>query len=182
MKSVKAIALSVCATALLATGCGAVGSGGDAQEASRSALHVSRVKDYDSFAELRQDSIAAVKVTVKGNEEEALNEVPTSVTTVTVDEVLWGKSPAKSFPVLQLGRAGMDLEDTGAILVKGQRYILFVKPFHLKPGEATGLYQITGSQGVYRFDGEGGGYAFAGGGHPRLPERFTSHQADIVAR
>ncbi|MFE0200601.1 hypothetical protein ACFW0I_33330 [[Kitasatospora] papulosa] len=182
MKSRKLAVLAACAVVALTSGCGAAGGDPQAHEASRTALHASRVKDYNTFAELKQDSVAVVKVTATGSAERSLSSVPTTVTTVAVDDVLWGNSPAQSLSIQQLGRSNMDLEDTGAILEKGQQYILFVEPFHMTPGDDTGLYQITGGQGVYRLNKAGSDYMFAGGGKPKLPKQFVASAAGDVAK
>ncbi|MFE9381002.1 hypothetical protein [Streptomyces sp. NPDC006855] len=182
MNSRKIAALTACAVAVLASGCSAADGGSQPREGGRIALHASRVKDYNTFAELRQDSVAAVRVTVADSAEQSLNTVPTTVTNVTVDGALWGKVPVKSLAIQQLGRSNMDLKDTGAILKKGEQYILFIKPFHMTPGDDTGLYQITGEQGAYRLNKKNSAYEFAGGGKPKLPKYFAVSAAGSVAK
>ncbi|MFD5426575.1 hypothetical protein [Streptomyces sp. NPDC127084] len=174
MKRIFAV-LAACAAVVLASGCGASDSSPkpNASNERNPVLHASRVKDYNSFAELKRDSVAAVSVTAVKSTVGSLNGVATTTVEVKVEKVLWGKLNEVSISVLQLGKAGWGLEDSGAILEEGQRYVLFVHPYHLKPNDDTGLYVITGGQGAYKLDGEYSEYNFAGGGHPRLPEEVS---------
>ncbi|MFF3453637.1 hypothetical protein ACFYXH_04755 [Streptomyces sp. NPDC002730] len=158
--------------AVLVSGCGT-----SSAKSAMPTLHASRVKDYKTFAELKQDSTAVVKVTASGSVKDGLNKIPTTVTTVNVDSVLWGKVPAKSLAIQQLGRSNMKLDDTGALLVAGRQYLLFVQPFHLTRGDNTSLYQITGGQGVYQLDKKNSEYSFTGGGAPKLPKEFAAEEA-----
>lgn len=161
---------------LSASGCG-TGSATPSDN-EKPILHASRVKDYDTLAELKQDSVAIVQVTASRAEQKSLNDIPTTLTSVSVDEVLWGKLPERSLSIQQLGQMGMDLHDTGSVLENGKSYLLYVKPFHMSPGDDTGLHQITGGQGAYEFDAAKNEYRFIGGGAPGLPKRITVNDVE----
>lgn len=161
---------------LSASGCGTGSATFSGNE--KPILHASRVKDYNNLAELKQDSVAIVQVTASRAEQKSLNDIPTTLTNVSVDEVLWGNLPERSLSIQQLGRMDMDLHDTGSLLENGKSYLLYVKPFHMSPGDNTGLHQITGGQGVYEFDAAKSEYRFIGGGTPDLPKRITANEAE----
>ncbi|WP_147339399.1 hypothetical protein [Actinomadura spongiicola] len=172
------------ASVVLLSGCGtaAVDSATNSgHEKATSTLHASRVKDYNSLAELRGDSTAIIRGTAGASTVQKINQIPATTTSVRVSSKLWGSLPAKNISVLQIGQAGMALHDTSQILQHGQEYLLYVKPFHLTPGDNTGRYIITGSQGIFKKDGTGG-YTFAGAGEPALPKRIAATEMNKLSR
>jgi hypothetical protein len=132
-------------------------------------LHADRVKEYQSLEELKRDSTVVVRATAGDATVESLNGIPVTITTVKVSDTRWGKLTSKTLSVLQVGDDSVLSDDFAQVLKKGAEYIMFLKPYHLVPGDSTGRYIVTGDQGVYALDGQGGNYRFAGGGEPQLP-------------
>lgn len=171
----KKLALVVVAAALLA-GCGSA-PGGEiaAQPEGQTELSASRVKDYTSLAELRAESTAIIRGTVESSTRDKLEDLPVTISKVRVREVLWGKVPSDVLAVQQAGDETMQLHDTGEILAKDREYLLFVKPFELKPGEHTGRWLITGDQGTFARSNDGSTFQFAGAGSPpELPKTLRA--------
>jgi len=151
--------------------CGAPGNQPQDEGAGKTAvvLHANRIKEYRSLEELKRDSTVVVRATAGDATVESLNGIPVTVTTVKVSDARWGKLPLTTLSVLQMGDDTVVSDDFAQILKKGSEYIMFLKPYHLVPGDNTGRYIVTGDQGVYALDDQGAGYQFVGGGAPQLP-------------
>jgi hypothetical protein len=176
----KKLALAVVAAALLAGCASTPDSETAAPQNGGNELSASRVKDYESLAELRNESTAIVRVTVESSTEDKLNSLPVTISTVRVHQVLWGKVPTDLLAVQQVGDATMTLHDTGALLDRAREYVLFIKPFQLTPGEDTGRWLITGDQGTFARSVDGATYEFTGAGNPpQLPRSLRA--ADITS-
>jgi hypothetical protein len=168
------IGLGLVAAALPLGGCGSTPPAPSEPDRRAPALHVSRVKDYDTTHELRQDSTAIIIGTAVSAEPGDLSGVTTTVTSVRVERTLWGSTPSQVLRIQQLGNTSMALPDTSKILTTGERYLLFVTPFHMTPKDDTGLYLITGERGVWE-SRSSGRYVLVGGDpdETSLPRSFS---------
>lgn len=167
--------------------CGSPGSASenDGSDKATVRLHADRAKEYQSIQELKNDSSMVVKAIAGEATVENLNGIPVTITKVAISRTQWGKAPAKSLSVLQFGSNAVISEDFAQILKKGSEYILFLKPMHFVPGDDTGRYLITGSQGAYLLDGHRADYRFIGGGTPKLPASIPygdAESADFLAK
>lgn len=165
--------------ALLVSGCSSVQHEvADEKPAVKGALHASLVRDYADLGSLERDSTAIVKASPTTSRIIDLNGIPATVTTMSITRVISGAVPSDSIPVLQIGQQGMSLEDTSKIVRRDRDYLMFVKPYHLTPGDSTGLYIITGERGIYEYDKVSARYRFAGGHSDHLPESLGKEQID----
>lgn len=180
------VARLVGAAAVLLSGCGmAEGQNGQERHAGepRPALHASLAKNYNTIEELKKDSVAIVRATAAGSSPRSVNGLPMTATTVNVSHVYWGKVPARSLSVEQLGSVGVDSHDTSALLTAGNEYILFLMPFHMTPGDNTGVHLVTGEQGAWIRKPDEAGYTFIGAGSDatRLPRQLDTTNMDTLA-
>ncbi|WP_329108565.1 hypothetical protein OG792_07885 [Micromonospora sp. NBC_01699] len=169
-------------------GCGGVDrvNGSASAPAERSAgagqgdIHVSRIKDYNTFAELKAESTVAVRATAGDARVEMLHGVPFTVTSVKlIGPAVWGQvPPLGALEVRQTGSATAVAADLSPLLVEGREYLLFVTPWIYEKGVPTGQWVITGDQGVYVLEGSGDSarYRFAGAPKPNLPAELTVEQ------
>ncbi|MFI6763178.1 hypothetical protein ACIBF5_29010 [Micromonospora sp. NPDC050417] len=90
-------------------------------------LHASRIKDYNTIAELKAEAVTAVRVTAGTARVEVLHEVPFTVTTVAVESAPWGQghAPGKTLEVRQTGSTTVVAPDLAPLLVAGREYLLF---------------------------------------------------------
>ncbi|GGQ87352.1 hypothetical protein [Couchioplanes azureus] len=174
------IALLVAATVGI-TGC-SVGRTQDAPvppaEPKKAELHVSRAKDYTTMAQLKRDSTAILMGTAGASSVEETAGIQFTVTQFTVNKVMWGSVPSGTVAIRQLGGPAADSEDTSVLLSEGSRYVVFLKPFEMTPGVATGQYIVTGDRGLYQLDGKGRQYTFKGGSESSLPSSISTDSAD----
>ncbi|MGW2620630.1 hypothetical protein [Streptomyces sp. NPDC001500] len=177
-KKITALAAALFAAAVMA-GCS---SGDEASRASTPAaeIHLSRSKDYTDLTALAADSTAVVKVTAGSSTGRSLNDVPTTVTQVRVNEVVSGTLSTHVLSIQQLGNSRTRIDDAAPILKKGQDYLLFVRPFHLTAADDTGLYSITGGRGEYVYDRNRGDYRLEGGETAQLPAGLSASQVSEV--
>jgi len=77
--------------------------------------------------------------------------IPVTVSTVSVDRVLWGNISGTAVAISQIGGPGVQSEDFTPLLLIGHKYLLFVRPLD-RPG-TSGEYAITGDQGAYELSG-----------------------------
>lgn len=173
--------LVLLAVVMLVSGCGAQG-GGDSSASSaqrESDISVSRLKDYASFADLRADSTAVVRVVAKDNAHiERVDGLPFTVTPTRVERVIWGKVDSSVLMVRQLGDPAMGVAETGPVLTAQRAYLLFVTPFAFSDNKPTGQYVVTGNQGLYVFDEKRSAFVFAGAGQPSLPTTLAATEAE----
>lgn len=122
---------------------------------STSGMSASRVKDYVSIRQLRDESLAIVRVTVTNNRSiEYVDKIPFTVTTATVDQVLLGFLPEKSVKIRQLGDGKTIVTESVPLLQSGRSYVVFLQRFTYGPGKETDQYVPTGGVGLY-LDQEG---------------------------
>ena len=116
---------------------------------SASKIQVSQALRYDSLDQLERDSSAVLLVSPKSAREDTLNGIPITLTDVAVTGSISGSVQAGTITIQQLGTATTSSPQTSELLEFGQRYLIFVQPFHLIDGDETGRFVITGDQGVY---------------------------------
>ncbi|MFI6105537.1 hypothetical protein [Streptomyces sp. NPDC051310] len=173
----KKTAALVVLAALAVTGCSATT---EAEKKSAPVLHASLQHEYKSLAELREDSSLVVRVTAAHARVRTLHTVPFTITEVKVQEVLKGKTENRTLSVQQLGSLELASPDTSQLLEKGREYILFLEPYHLVPGDHTGLHTITGEQGIYGYSSEKQAYEYASGSEARVPKSLTRVQISAL--
>ncbi|MFG1820331.1 hypothetical protein ACGFIF_41690, partial [Kribbella sp. NPDC049174] len=146
-------------------------------------LHVDYVKHYTTFAELRADSAAIVKV-IAG--EQILGEIarlPTTVTSATVTKVLWGEAASgAAIEIRQLGTAEM-VGNMSKVLEPGAEYLVFLIPSTGADDAAPNRYLIAGDVGVYQLQGDQ--YVLRGGNMPpkganSLPPTLQATSAEAI--
>jgi hypothetical protein len=180
--------LAVAATVL--GGCGSAASNGSGDSGGPAQpeiaeIGVSRVRDHNSFAELTTDSTAVVRVSAGEAQEDTLNGVAVTVTTVAVTQTISGHLPSTTLSIQQLGSTTVSSPDTSQLLRRGREYLLFVTPFQLA-AKNTERYVITGDQGIYLLErGESAlptpaQFVFVGAGEPGLPRSLPV--ADVNSR
>jgi hypothetical protein len=179
MSMSKRSVLAVLLAAGAVTGC-SIGADTPGQGPQTGEIHLSRTEDYADLTELAAASSAVVKVKVRASAGDSLNGIPTTVTTVRVIEVVSGDVPGSELSIQQFGNAETRVDQTAPILQSGHEYLLFVKPFHLKRGNNTGLYTITGDRGEYRYDEQHGDYRLKGGEEVRLPATLSTAEVKKV--
>lgn len=146
-------------------------------------LHVDYVKHYTTFAELRADSSAVVKV-IAG--EQILGEIgrlPTTVTSATVTKVLWGEvGSGAAIEIRQLGTAEM-VGNMSKVLEPGAQYLVFLTPSTGADDAAPDRYLIVGDVGLYQLQGDR--YVLRGGNLPpkganSLPPKLQATSAEAI--
>jgi hypothetical protein len=146
-------------------------------------LHVDYVKHYTTFAELRADSSAIVKV-IAG--EQSLGEIarlPTTVTSATVTKVLGGDAASgAAIEIRQLGTAEM-VGNMSKVLEPGAEYLVFLIPSTGADDAAPNRYLIAGDVGVYQLQGDQ--YVLRGGNVPptganSLPPTLEATSAEAI--
>jgi hypothetical protein len=143
-----------------------------------------RVKNYETFAELRTDSTLVVRATAVSSTIETLHDTPQTITTLKVTQTFHGELP-KTDPVRvrQLGSAKWSTNLT-PLLVIGREYVLFLLPWWLgSDTERTGQWVITGEQGMYALDGtiEGPSWRYAVEENPGLPATLSAEAVESGA-
>ncbi|MGW4461448.1 hypothetical protein [Micromonospora sp. NPDC004704] len=144
-----------------------------------------RVKNYETFAELRTDSTLIVRATAVSSTIETLHDTPQTITTLKVAETLHGELPPANEPVRvrQLGSAKWSTNLT-PLLIAGREYVLFLLPWWLKsPDERTGQWVITGEQGMYALDAtdKGAVWRYAVEENPGLPATLSTEAVESGA-
>ncbi|HEX5088532.1 MAG TPA: hypothetical protein VFV89_12050 [Nocardioides sp.] len=140
---------------------------------------MSLVKTYDSIDELLSESTLVVRVQASADQKEVsadsagTDKLASTLTTVKVLETYVG-SPDSSLTIRQSGSKGMVFDGLAELLVPGDEYILFLKPFSFDPkGPDTGEFIITGEVGAYQL--QEGRFKLTAKSAPNLP---TSVDAD----
>lgn len=156
--------LLVVGAVLTCTGCAShPTTGGSSNTTVQNQVEVSRAKSYQTMAELKRDSTAIVRVTAtattkKGPADEAgRSPLTVTLTTVRLDEVLFGNVPARrALQIRQLGGAGTVSDDLPPRLSAGQQYVLYIKPFEFVHGHPLlGEYIVTGDVGQFQVESNG---------------------------
>lgn len=146
------------------------GSGGAAGPGSTvvpvGKLNVSQAKTYQSLAELRTAGSAVVKVVADGQKFSEVAGIPTTITTAKVSSTFWGRAPASTIEIRQLGNPQLTGDGVSKLLQPGKTYLAFIVPSagaddaapnrYLIVGE-SGLYELHGNQYLYRGRGNGPG-------------------------
>lgn len=121
----------------------------------------SRVKDYQTIAQLRADASAVAVVTagavasVVPSDEDGVSPIPATITAVRVDQILWGAVPEPQVQVRQMGSASVISDESTPLLQKGRQYVLFLSPFEFRRGVPTGQFTITGDIGDFEVSENG---------------------------
>ncbi|MBT2501226.1 hypothetical protein [Curtobacterium sp. ISL-83] len=80
---------------------------------------------------------------------ESIGDVPFTVTTVSVTDVVSGDEPGPTVDVRQFGDANNTSDELASLLQAGKDYLLYLQPFELEPGESTGQYVIVGGNAAW---------------------------------
>lgn len=176
------ITASALGLTLLVTACGqsTVGSapGGDRPGEE---LHLSRVKNYGTVAELRAESTMVVRGTASTSREETVNDIPITFTRLRVDQHVAGYGAgAETVEIVQLGGRDVASPDSSSVLKDGSRYLLFLKPYDATSESSAPAFVITGDQGV--FIESSGRYEFTGAAGAKLPKRIPAESLLAQAR
>jgi hypothetical protein len=164
------------AVTVLATAC----ANQPAPPPAKPVIHMSRVDSFDSVAEMRAASTAVVHVTAGSAQPADLHDVSMTVTEVSVDKVVAGTMLNTKLRITQFGSPEVSSPDTSKLLVKGHRYLLFVKPYVIS-GVDTGQFLITGDQGAYELTS--GRYELTGASGAKIPATLpvTGFPAGVLA-
>ena len=73
-----------------------------------------------------------------------MGAVPFTITGLRVLQVLSGRADAPVVEVRQLGVVGVHVVHSPSLLQAGRTYVLFLTRFHIRPGDPTGEYVVTG--------------------------------------
>ena len=163
----RVIAALAIGTMALSAACGSVSEPAASPKAGNAELHLSRVKNYDTFPQLQAESSVVAQVTAGAGREEKVNGVTMTVTGVHVDRVLTGTTPATALSVVQFGGRDVASPDSSRLLVASQRYLLFLRPFEATPDTSGDRFTITGDQGAYQLTA--GRYTHIGAPGSKLP-------------
>ncbi|WP_157630699.1 hypothetical protein [Kribbella catacumbae] len=123
------------------------------------------IKSYSTFAALRADSSAIVKVTAGERKTSEVDGLPVTVTTATVNKVVWGELAGG--PVIELRQVGNTDTvgvNTSRLLESGGEYLVFVVPSTGATDASPNRYLIAGEAGVYQLQADQ--YVFRGGNVP----------------
>lgn len=176
-RSVRGIGVLIAVVAVAGSavaGCGASSGGASGRHGqSATEIHLSRVKDYADLSSLAKDSSVIVRAVAGNSTSATANGAPTTTTEVSVEQVVHGDLAVKSLRIQQVGDRRTVVDNGAQVLEKGGEYLLFLNPFHMTPGDETGLYVMTGSLGEFRAKARGGSYAFQGGEESRLPSAIS---------
>jgi hypothetical protein len=105
----------------------------------------SRLKTYDSIAQLRADSVAVALIRATSTRRlELVAGTPFTVTTVNVLRVLAGENVGSTLKLRQLGRDGIRLEGGVMPVRAGSEYVVFLQHFTFGPGGETDQFLVTG--------------------------------------
>lgn len=145
---------------------------------------VSRITVYRSIEQLARDSDAVVRVRVDGPSEtvpadsQGIDALESTLTPVTILEVLQGSVGDAQLVVRQTGSDTMVVDGNAELLRAGSEYVLFLDAFTFdSSGPGTGEWIPTGEVGVYRLDA--GRYLRVADDAPELPTTVTL--ADVRA-
>ena len=139
-----------------------VGCGSNTAASSTHGIQLSRAKSYTSVRQLAADSTLVVIGSATANVRiETINNIPFTVTSITVSRVLKGSWTGTSLAVRQTGSTS-DPVGGSPLVSPGETYLLFLQPFVGVPGTsgqfvvvgvAAGLFRVNG-QFAYRLDPE----------------------------
>jgi len=113
-------------------------------------VSASRIKDYSSIQQLRDESLAVTHITATDKQTvEYVDNIPFTVTVATVDRVLRGALVEKRIKIRQLGDGKTTVEDAVPLLQPGKAYVVFLQQFTYGPGKETDQYVPVGGVGLY---------------------------------
>jgi hypothetical protein len=133
-------------------GCSSANSSGSSAQSQ--GVSGSRVKLYHSVSELATDSSSVAVVSATGTQrvETVDGDIPFTVTTVNVKQVLGGVDIGTTVDVRQLGSSGAPGEVP--LMQSGHTYVVYLAPFHFTPGDSTGQWTIVGAgAGLFEMSG-----------------------------
>lgn len=156
----------------------AAGSGAPNEPEHR--LYVDHVRTFETLAELREASTAIVRATAGEQRSAEISGIPTTITKLTVTNVVWGKVAGADVELRQLGVAGQ-LGNVSKVLESGAEYLVFLVPSTGADDAAPNRYLIAGDAGLYELQGEQ--YVLRGGdlppkGRNRLPAKLVAATAE----
>lgn len=146
-------------------------------------LTVCPVRWYSTFAALRADSSAIVKVTAGEQHLGEIGALPITVTSATVTKVIWGeRASGAAIEIRQLGTPEI-VGNMSKILEPGAEYLVFLVPSTGADDAAPSRYLIAGDVGVYQLQGDQ--YVLRGGnvppkGNNSLPATLQATTAEAV--
>ncbi len=153
--------LTAVVVVLAASSCGHSGSPARGLTTNAPIVDGSRQHIFGSLKELATDSPTIVTATATKQETTTIRNVPFTVTTMRLTDVIKGTAPA-TFRVQQLGTGAGAGEggEAPVVAVVGQTYLLFMQPYEQQPGVvvASDLFVTVGADaGMYagnldRFD------------------------------
>ncbi|MGW5191734.1 hypothetical protein ACWEOO_21000 [Kribbella sp. NPDC004138] len=143
-------------------------------------LYVDHVRTFETLADLREASTAIVRATAEEQRSAEISGIPTTITKLTVTNVVWGKVAGPDVELRQLGVAGQ-LGNASEILESGAEYLIFLVPSTGADDAAPNRYLIAGDVGLYELHGEQ--YVLRGGdlppeGRNRLPAKLVAATAE----
>ncbi len=110
-----------------------------------SILDGSRTVRYESISALNSDADIVVRgVATATVRVDTVGAVPFTITGLRVLQVLSGRTEAPVVEVRQLGIVGVHVVHSPPLLEPGRTYVLFLTRFHIRPGDLTGEYVVTG--------------------------------------
>lgn len=110
------------------------------------------VADGEEVHSLEEANAAATVVLhgVAGSSHvESIGDVPFTVTTVSVTDVVSGDEPGRTVDVRQFGDANNTSDELASLLQSGKDYLLYLQPFEFEPGESTGQYVVVGGNAAW---------------------------------
>ncbi|MEU7524111.1 hypothetical protein AB0A74_00070 [Saccharothrix sp. NPDC042600] len=132
---------------------------------------------FTTFAELRAESTTVVRATAGRAEVERVNDIPFTLTQVSLNDVIAGAAPPATFTVSQLGGPDVASPNSSQRLAEQRQYLLFLKPS--MTGDPT-RFMITGDQGVYELTGDT--YGFVGATGSALPNSLPATSATALVK
>ncbi|GAA1880231.1 hypothetical protein GCM10009715_28420 [Paeniglutamicibacter psychrophenolicus] len=104
----------------------------------------SLVEAVDTLDEVATGATLAVVAVAEGSKVETISDVPFTVTSVKVKEVVHGKPSASILKIRQFGDEFNEDSQASTILSQGKTYLLSLTPFELEPGVDTGQWVLVG--------------------------------------
>lgn len=118
-------------------------------------LSVSRVKDYESLADLQADARLVVVGTARSTARAEDVNFPASRANFAVARTVYGPSGVSAtISVLQTGLPDLLVEGDGQLLTPGKSYVLMLTPFVDGQGAPTGDWYPVGGLGVFQLNGD----------------------------
>jgi hypothetical protein len=172
-------------SAVLLSGCSSAGKQlGEANAAQPTATptewHMTLNNAVDSISAAAGAAESVVRVAVQTNEEVAFQEVPHTLSTATVVEVISGEDPGESVVIRQFGDSTNVSDEIAPVLTEGGEYVLMLQRFHFEPSDDTGQWVTVGAQSVWEA-GSSGELTFLGKSEG-IPEAISAEEISEIAQ